>query len=82
MMKQVTYGQLRAVLEGIGFAEDRRANGVALEHRDSDTIFLFRPYQPEDAVRPADVFVVQKLLDERGLLEPTAFEALLTKAPA
>jgi len=80
--KDVTYGHLRSLLQGLGFEETRRREGVALKHRKSDTVFLFRPYEPSDAVSPAEVFVVRKLLDEKGLLEPEALEALLTKTPA
>jgi hypothetical protein len=82
MAKRVTYGQLRHVLTELGFHEKRRREGVALEHRRSDTLFLFRPYEAEDAVQPAEVFFVTKQLDERGLLEPDSFQTLLTKAPA
>lgn len=82
MSNKVTYDQLRNVLTGMGFHEVRRAHGVALEHQETDTIFLFRSYRDDDPVRPADLFIVRKMLDERGLLEPESFEALLTKAPA
>jgi hypothetical protein len=82
MPKQVTYGQLRRVLTELGFVETRRAEGVALKHKKSDTIFLFRPYEETDRVTPAEVFLVTKQLDERGLLEPESFEVLLTRATA
>jgi hypothetical protein len=54
---------------------------VALKHAKSDTVFLFRPYQPADRLQPAEVFLVTQELDARGLLEPESFEALLTRAP-
>ena len=82
MAKRVTYGQLRRVLTELGFLETRRANGVALEHRPSDTLFLFRPYKEQDRMQPAEVFLVTKQLDERGLLEPDAFETMMMKTPA
>jgi hypothetical protein len=82
MAKRVTYGQLRHVLTRLGFKETRRKNGVGLEHADSDTLFLFRAYQESDKVQPAEIFLVTKQLDERGLLEPESFETLLTRAPA
>jgi len=81
-MKRVTYGQLRRVLIELGFKETRRANGVALEHKPSATLLLFRPYDENDRMQPAEVWHVQKLLDKRDLLEPESFESLLTKAPA
>jgi hypothetical protein len=45
MSSQVTYGQLRAVLSAMGFREIRKPEGVALRHGESDTVFLFRPYE-------------------------------------
>ncbi len=82
MRKRVTYGQLRYVMTALGFKETRRANGVGLEHRKSDTLFLFRPYEENDRLQPGEVLFVTQQLDERGLLEPVSFEDLLTKAPA
>jgi hypothetical protein len=70
------------VLNELGFEESRRAQGVALKHRSTDTVFLFRPYADQDFVTSAEVFIVRKILDEKGLLEPESFEALLTKMPA
>jgi hypothetical protein len=43
---------------------------------------LFRPYEAHDPLQPAEVFLVTKQLDERGLLEPDSFKSLLTRAPA
>jgi len=82
MAKRVTYGQLRHVLTRLGFKETRRENGIGLEHADSDTLFLFRPYQEADMLQPAEIFLVTKQLQEHGLLEPDSFETLLTRAPA
>jgi hypothetical protein len=80
--ERITYGQLRHVLTELGFNEKRRREGVSLEHRRSDTLFLFRSYTAEDPVQPAELFFVTKQLDERGLLEPDSFKTLLTRAPA
>jgi hypothetical protein len=82
MPSDITYGQLRRVLAGLGFKEKTQAEGVALEHPASDTLFLFRPYQENDRLQWAEVSFVRKQLDERGLLEPASFETLLTRAPA
>lgn len=82
MPSQVTYGQLRTVLSAIGFREVRKPGGVALKHAKSDTLFLFRPYRDSDHMQKAEIGHVRFLLDQRGLLEPESFEALLNKAPA
>lgn len=82
MRERVTYGRLRSVLTGLGFQETRNPKRTCLEHAASDTVFLFRPYRANDLVTPAEVVVVRKMLDEKGLLEAEAFEAMLHKAPA
>jgi hypothetical protein len=82
MASPVTYGQLRAVLSALGFRETRKPQGVALRHAKSDTLFLFRPYQDGDRMQVAEIGHVRFMLDQRGLLEPESFDALLTKAPA
>ena len=82
MPSQVTYGQLRTVLSAMGFREIRKPDGVALKHAQSDTLFLFRPYADGDRMQVAEIGHVRFMLDQRGLLEPESFEALLTKAPA
>jgi hypothetical protein len=82
MPSPFTYGQLKMVLTELGFREKKQTNGVALEHKPSDTLFLFRPYDESDALQVAEVWFVSKQLEERGLLEPKAFEELLSKVPA
>jgi hypothetical protein len=82
MFQHITYGQLRDLLMGLGFQEMRRADGIALKHARTDTLFLFRPYEETDNVKPAEVFHVRQLLDARGLLESDVFDGKLTKAPA
>jgi len=82
MPSEVTYGQLKSVLTSLGFREQRKAKGLALAHKPSDTLFLFRPYREEDRLQVAEVSFVRMQLDERGLLPSAAFEELLAKAPA
>ena len=82
MASQVTYGQLRTVLSALSFRETRKPRGVALRHDKSDTLFLFRPYQDGDRMQVAEIDHVRFMLDQRELLEPESFDALLTKAPA
>jgi hypothetical protein len=82
MFKNITYGQLRSLLTGLGFEEVRRPEGSALKHTESDTIFLFRPYRDTDLIKPAEVYHAREMLDVRGLLDADAFDGLLIKAPA
>lgn len=82
MASKATYAQLRAVLSALGFRETRKPQAVALRHRKSDTEFLFRPYRDADRMQVAELDHVRFLLEQRGLLEPESFEALLGKPPA
>ena len=82
MPSPVTYGRLRKVLRDLGFKETRREDGVSLKHPESDTLFMFRPYQDGDRLQFGELSFVRKQLDLRGLLEPESFEALLEQAPA
>ena len=82
MYKHITYGRLRDMMVSLGFQEERRSYGVALKYPKSDLIFLFRPYQETDEVKPAEVYNIRELLDARRLLDAGAFDGLLLKAPA
>ena len=66
----------------MGFREIRKPEGVALRHAKSDTLFIFRPYQDSERMQFAEIDHVCFMLDQRGLLEPESFDALLAKAPA
>jgi hypothetical protein len=82
MPSRVTYGQLRTVLSAMGFREVRKPEGVALRHAQSGTLFVFRPYLDSERIQMGEIDHVRFMLDQRGLLEPESFTALLTKAPA
>lgn len=82
MWKNITFGQIRSLLTGLGFQEVRGPKGSDLKHAESDTIFLFRPYRDTDPIKPAEVYHVRQMLDARGLLDADAFDGLLTKARA
>jgi hypothetical protein len=78
----IPFAQLRQLLRDLHFAEARKEAGWRFEHPVSGTIFLFRPYTPDEKVNMADLASVQKQLDWRGLLPASSFDNLLTKTPA
>src|SRR5256885_1915939 len=45
--------------------------------RSAETLFFYRHYEPDDLITWADHVKTRKFLDERGVLEADAFEALL-----
>jgi hypothetical protein len=79
MNKKVTFGDLRHLLEELGFRTTRRPPHVLFTHEPSGTVIPLRGYRSAETVRPADLAVVRTMLDQRGLMEEAAFDrALLT----
>ncbi len=78
----VSFGQLRRLLLDLRFAETRVDTCRRFEHPESDTVFVFRPYAPDDNVTMLDLASTRTHLDWRGLLSAVAFDDSLTKTPA
>jgi hypothetical protein len=85
----VPFAALRKLLLDLGFiektlpaSEDNPVPAHAFYHADSDTIFLFRTYRPQEKVSAMDFVGVRAQLDYRGLLGREAFEAALLRVPA
>jgi hypothetical protein len=78
--RKVTFANLRHFLEALGFRTTRRKAHVLFEHLPSDTLITLKPYRSTEAVRPADLAVVQTMLDQRGLVAAAVFERELLAA--
>lgn len=79
---RIPFENLRKILLDIGFVESEIAGPYLLfEHSPSETVLIFRQYQPGDGVSWHDLVTTRRQLDERGLLEASDFEALMHKAP-
>lgn len=79
----VRFAELRQFLLDLGFQEESFNGGHhRFRHDPSDTVFLFRPYNPEDSVILVHYLMVRRILDERGLLDTSTFDRFLNKAPA
>jgi hypothetical protein len=83
IFSELPFLKLQSVLLELGFAE-RVLEGkyLGFYHADSDTLFAFRMYRPQDKVSLADLVSVRKQLAWRGLLSEEAFDASLCKASA
>lgn len=83
IFSNLPFARLRSVLLDLGFIE-REIEGkyLGFYHAESDTLFTFRKYRPQDKVSLADLITVRKQLDWRGLQTEEAFEASLGKASA
>jgi hypothetical protein len=83
LFSDLPFTRLQAALLDLGFVErtlDGKYHGFY--HADSDTLFAFRLYQPQDKVSLADLVSVRKQLAWRGLLSEEAFDASVCKASA
>ena len=79
---RVPFTLLRRILRDLNFTESREEKGWRFEHPESETVFLFRPYQPDEKVTVQDLVTTRTHLEWRGLLSAEAFENLLHKIPA
>jgi hypothetical protein len=78
----VRFAQLRRLLLDLQFTEAAGDDYRRFEHRESGTVFVFRPYAPNEFVSLQDVASTRTHLDWRGLLGGVAFDDSLTKTPA
>jgi hypothetical protein len=78
----VSFSDLRRLLLDLHFTERSTETYWRFEHAKSGTIFLFRPYAPDDNVTMPDLATTRMQLDWRGLLAADEFDDSLTKTPA
>jgi hypothetical protein len=77
----VTFGELRQALENLGFATTCQPSHVLFAHKRTNTLIPLRSYRVRERVGLTDLAVVRTMLDERGLMEPAAFEQALGAVP-
>jgi hypothetical protein len=80
--KKINFTELRQFLEELGFTETVRPTHLVFEHPESESLLIFRRYRAREAVTAANLAMVRKLLDARGLLGSEEFDNRLRKAPA
>ena len=79
---QIPFTRLRNILHDVGFEETAIPGPYRLfQHSPSETVLVYREYQPADPVSWHDLVTTRRQLDERGLLTAGDFEALLHKTP-
>jgi hypothetical protein len=81
-MGKKKFGDLRQLLLDVGFAEAAGPAEIIFRHEPSDTIFVFRPYRPADAVAGYNLIEVKEMLEARGLMSADTFENQFRKTPA
>ncbi len=78
----ISFAQVRRLLLDLGFSETSTSAYWRLQHGKSGTLFLFRPYAPDDNVSIQDLASTRTHLDWRGLMPANSFDDSLTKTPA
>ncbi len=78
----MSFADLQGFLEGLGFETAVKPNGILFRHVPTETLLVFRTYQPRELVTAADLAVARKMLDERGILDAENFDSQLTKTSA
>ena len=81
--RKVTFGDIRRLLSEYGFVQppgDGKA--VVFEHKPTNTLLFFRPHRLKERADAFCLAMVQKMLDERGILERDEFEDALRQASA
>ena len=83
MHESITYAQLNVALQQLGFQKTDSAGGpVGYRHIPSETVLLFKPHRPSDAVPPGSLAATRKLLVERGLIDAAGLEEMLHSVAA
>ena len=82
MKNNIKFRTLRRFLLDIGFSETVLPAEVVFHHKASDTLFVFRPYRPDDPVPSYNLVEVESMLDSRGLMSADTFADQFRRAPA
>ena len=78
--EDITFSDLEKLLFRLGFVSGVTAGTQKIfQHSTSDTVLLFPAYQPQEPLRAIHLVGVQKMLVEKGLITPAAFEGALEK---
>lgn len=81
MTAKVTFGQIHRLLGRLGFVRTPvEGPHVLFEHKPSGALLVFRPHRLSERVDAMTLSIVQKTLDEYGLLDRDEFEEALRKA--
>jgi hypothetical protein len=81
-ISHLRFSTLRQLLIDLGFREQTNSASCIFEHEPTDTVLIFRAYQPREHVNWPDLVSVRRQLDERGLLAAESFDHRLRKASA
>jgi hypothetical protein len=78
MIKTTTYGRLKELLESLGLVPlPLPKKGEYFTTPSGRTLLLFPEYQANDLVRPVDLVMTRRQLDENGYMERADFERFL-----
>jgi predicted RNA binding protein YcfA (HicA-like mRNA interferase family) len=83
MTDVIPFATLRTILGDFGFEETTiPGSHIFFEHTPSQSVLLFRLYQPEEILHPRDLAKARSFLDLKGLLGAKEFDQLVTRKSA
>lgn len=75
MIKTTTYSRLKTLRESLGLVPfPLPKNGESFTTPSGRVLVVFRKYRPNDLVRPIDLVMTRRQLDENGYMESADFE--------
>src|SRR5262245_17493859 len=81
MSRKWTFGQVRQLLDRVGFVQTPVAGKhVLYEHHPSGTLLVFRPHRQDESIDPMTLSIVRRTLDMRGFLGEDEFENALRES--
>lgn len=75
----IVFSDLIKLLSRLGFTQHSVENQDVFQHLESDTSIVLPHYELQDILRPIHVVGTRKILVEKGLMEPAAFDGYLEK---
>ncbi len=77
IMLKINFLQLRQVLKKLGFNESWvKGSHVTFNNPQANALILLSTHQKGDDIRPAYLRMVEKVLEEKGIIQRQQFESL------
>jgi hypothetical protein len=76
--KDVTFSELRQVLQGLGYRL-KQTDKASIFHHPKEGLVVFRVYRDEEPVAELDLLSTRRFLDLRGLIDGKDFDSLLRR---
>ncbi len=78
-MLKINFTQLKQALEKLGFEEIWVKGNHVFKNHQADALIILSNHQKDKDIQPAYVRMVEKVLEENGIISRNAFEHLVAK---